>query len=189
MKLHIFGASASGVTTLGEALAEKLNLDYFDSDAYFWEETEPPFTIKRNPEERNTRISKALNDSKNFILGGSVIHWGENVFPVFDLIVFLHLPNEIRMQRLKNRELERYGDLIYTDPLRKEKYEEFVKWAHDYDFDTGIANRTLNAHKSWLEKTDSPVLELIGDIPVSEKIITIISKLKEKNLIPEQHRY
>ncbi|WP_228410094.1 shikimate kinase [Chryseobacterium viscerum] len=35
MKIHIFGASGSGVTTLGKALSEELNLEYFDSDDFF----------------------------------------------------------------------------------------------------------------------------------------------------------
>lgn len=35
MKIHIFGASGSGVTTLGNALANQLNIPYFDSDHYF----------------------------------------------------------------------------------------------------------------------------------------------------------
>ncbi len=56
MKIHIFGASGSGVTTTGNALAEKLNYQYLDSDAYFWESSAVPFTVKRNPEERNSKV-------------------------------------------------------------------------------------------------------------------------------------
>lgn len=63
MKIHIFGASGSGVTTLGKALAKKLNLTYFDSDEYFWIHTDPPFTTKRNPKERNDLIKMALAGS------------------------------------------------------------------------------------------------------------------------------
>ncbi|CAC9976206.1 hypothetical protein FLAPXU55_03930 [Flavobacterium panici] len=40
MKIHIFGASESGVTTAGEALSKKLDIPYFDSDTYFWEKTQ-----------------------------------------------------------------------------------------------------------------------------------------------------
>ena len=47
-------------------------------------------------------IGPNLTD-ENWILGGSIIHWGENLFPEFDLIVFLWLPPEIRLKRLKER--------------------------------------------------------------------------------------
>lgn len=35
-RIQIFGASDSGVTTLGFALAERLDCPYFDSDEYLW---------------------------------------------------------------------------------------------------------------------------------------------------------
>lgn len=33
-KIHILGAAGAGTTTLGKALAERLNIAYFDSDFY-----------------------------------------------------------------------------------------------------------------------------------------------------------
>ncbi|MCV9929091.1 hypothetical protein OIU83_15605 [Flavobacterium sp. LS1R49] len=71
MRVHIFSASGSGVTMLGNALSEKLNIPYFYSDTYFWEKSNPPFTIKRNPEERNSAIQAELNNNENWIWGGS----------------------------------------------------------------------------------------------------------------------
>jgi len=53
MKIHLFGASASGVTTLGHALAKKINIPYFDSNEYFWLPSEIPFALKRDPQKRN----------------------------------------------------------------------------------------------------------------------------------------
>src|SRR5438128_874343 len=43
-RLHILGASGSGTTTLGRALAEGLQCPHFDTDDYFWLPTDPPFT-------------------------------------------------------------------------------------------------------------------------------------------------
>ncbi|MEM6738348.1 MAG: shikimate kinase [Bacteroidota bacterium] len=36
MQIHIFGASGSGVTTIGKALSKELDLSYFDTDDYYW---------------------------------------------------------------------------------------------------------------------------------------------------------
>ncbi|MEJ7664585.1 MAG: hypothetical protein WKG07_36235 [Hymenobacter sp.] len=47
MKLYVFGASGAGVSTLGAALAAILGATYFDGDAYFWEVSDPPFTVRR----------------------------------------------------------------------------------------------------------------------------------------------
>ncbi len=180
MKLHIFGASGSGVTTLGKALSLNLNIPYFDSDEYFWEISNPPFTIRRNPIDRNNLIKAKLKQSESWILGGSIINWGEDVFPEFDLIVFLWIPPAIRILRLKSRELERYGEVILLDGKRKRLHDEFVKWAEDYDNATGISNRTLKAHEEWLSKKTCPILEMRGDLTIEERIKLVIDKLNDE---------
>jgi adenylate kinase family enzyme len=179
MHIHIFGASCSGVTTLGRALSQNLaqsrglDIPYFDSDDYFWLPTDPPYTQRRSPAERNARILADLNKNEHWILGGSIIHW-EASFTAFDCIVFLYLPPEIRMQRLKAREYARYGDIIHSDPDRKRQSEEFFTWAADYDHATGIANRTLPAHESWLSEQTSPILEIRGDTSVRERLDLVL---------------
>ncbi|EJL74307.1 AAA family ATPase [Chryseobacterium populi] len=178
MKIHIFGASGSGVTTLGKTLSEKLNIEYFDSDDFFWLRTKVPFTKRQAPEIRNTTLSQKLTTTNSWILGGSVIHWGENIFPEFDLVIFLYLPQDIRLERLKKREIERYGDEITLNPERQEMFEKFIKWARDYDEDTGIANRTLNAHRDWLSKISCPVIEINGDYEIDKKIKIILDKIQ-----------
>lgn len=176
MRLHIFGASSSGVTTLGLALSVKLSIPYIDSDDYFWERSEPPYTLRRKPAERNALIQQALQPA-SWILGGSVIDWGENVFPAFDLVVFLWIPPAIRMERLKKRELERYGTVIYTDASRQQQYEDFLAWAAAYDQGTGIARRTLQAHERWMQQLSCPVLQLRGDLTTAERVEQVINNI------------
>ena len=180
MKIHLFGASASGVTTLGHALAKKLNIPYFDSDQYFWLPTDPPFTSKRNPEERNQLIKTALTDTDHWIFGGSSVSWGNNVFPEFDLIVFLWIPPDVRLKRLKEREFERYGSAIYNDPNRNKNYQEFMDWATQYDIDpkeSGFKGRSLKVHEDWIKGLNRGVLEIRGDFSVEERIQKIMKYL------------
>jgi len=182
MRIHIFGASGSGVTTLGKALSEKIGIEYIDSDDFFWLTTHIPFTEKQNPEIRNYTLSEKLHTTRNWIFGGSIIHWGDDVFPPFDLIVFLYLPPEIRMERLRKREYERYGEEIITNPERAQKFHEFMDWAKDYDHNTGIANRTLKAHLEWLSGINTPLIELSGDYELYQKMDIILDKIKQRNL-------
>ena len=42
-RIHILGASGSGTTALGQALAEHLRCPHFDTDDYFWLPTDPPY--------------------------------------------------------------------------------------------------------------------------------------------------
>lgn len=180
MRIHIFGASGSGVTTLGKALSQELSIEYFDSDDFFWLKTSIPFTEKQNPEIRNTTVADKLNTTENWIFGGSIIHWGKNGFPPFDLVVFLYLPPEIRMERLKKREYERYGNEIINNPERAQKHQEFMDWANDYDHNTGIANRTLKAHLEWLSETNIPFIEISGDYELQEKIHLVLDTIRKQ---------
>ncbi|QJD95096.1 adenylate kinase [Mucilaginibacter robiniae] len=176
MKIHVLGASCSGTTTLGMVLSEHVGCPYFDSDQYFWKPSEPPFTIRREPHERNAMLHEDLLLHDNWIIGGSVINWGEEWLTAFDLVVFLYIPPAIRLQRLKNRELERYGDVIFTNPERALQYQQFLEWATAYDTDA-ISGRTLKAHEAWLSKLSCSVLEIRGDTSVQERLNLVLGKL------------
>ena len=176
MHINIFGASGSGVTTLGKALAEKLNYQYFDGDQYFWMPSHTPFTIRRPPEERNALISHDTSQYKNWVLGGSVVNWNNNWN--FDLSVFLYLPNEVRINRLKKREYERYGDIIYTDKERNKQFNEFIEWASGYDENLN-SGRTLQVHQNWMQSLHKPLLIIDGDTSVEERLEAVLLKIDE----------
>lgn len=179
MHIHILGASGSGVTTLGTAIAAQLGYPYFDTDSYFWLPTEPPFVNRRPPDERNALLISHLQQHDDWVLGGSMFSWSEEVLFDFDLVVFLWLPPEIRLRRLRDREYSRYGDAIFNDQLIKPQYEELMIRAEDYDKATGLAKRTLPAHEAWLKKLDVPILELRGDLTVQQRLEAVLKTMTD----------
>ena len=46
-RIHIFGASGTGTTTLGGTLAAALDCPHLDTDDYFWIKTDPAFRTVR----------------------------------------------------------------------------------------------------------------------------------------------
>lgn len=176
MKINIVGASGSGVTTLGEQLSQKLNIPYFDSDHYYWEPSDPPFTVRRDPVKRNAMLRQDMDYHDDSILGGSFISWGDEWLTAFDFVVFLWIPPAIRIERLKKRELYRYGEIIYTNAERNKLFNEFIDWASGYD--SGIARgRTLQAHEEWLKKLNCPVLEIRGDNSVENRVDIVMQAI------------
>ncbi|HEY9195065.1 MAG TPA: AAA family ATPase [Mucilaginibacter sp.] len=176
MHINIFGASGSGSTTLGKVLGERLNYPCFDGDDYFWMPSEIPFTVKRDPLERNALLNQALKAHDNWIVSGSVVGWNNNWD--FDLSVFLYIPHELRMDRLKKRELERYGQTIYTDPQRNKLYHKFLDWAQGYD-DNTTQGRTLQVHQNWMKNLQKALLIIEGDTTVEERVEAILVKLAQ----------
>jgi adenylate kinase family enzyme len=112
MKIYIFGASGSGTTTLGTALSKKLNIPQYDADDYFWERTDPPFTTKRDTENRIKLLKTDLSQNDSWILTGSIMGWGDFIVDELDLAVYIYIQQSIRMERILKREIERYGSRI-----------------------------------------------------------------------------
>lgn len=59
-RIHITGASGSGCTTLGRALAERLGSVHLDTDTYFWLPSDPPFQTIREGGERRALLGDDL---------------------------------------------------------------------------------------------------------------------------------
>ena len=120
MRVHLVGASGSGTTTLGRALAARRGIPHFDTDDYFWLPSEPPFQHIRERGERQGRLGAALRAQPDWVLSGSLCGWGDIFIPLFGLVVFLWVPPDVRIARLRARERARYGDAIAPGgPLRR----------------------------------------------------------------------
>ena len=182
MKVHIFGASGAGVTTLGEALSAALGTPYFDSDTYYWEPSDPPFTVRRPAEARDAALAQALAQTESWVLGGSVVSWGQQWLAQVELVVFLWLPPALRLARLRQREQDRYGEAIRRDPARAAQAQAFLTWAAGYDDGSCGGSRTLANHTAWLGRFAGPVLELRGDLTVAERLHRVQVKLRELGL-------
>ena len=102
-RIHILGASGSGTTTLGQALAERLQCPHFDADDSFWVPTDPPFTHQRERTERAQLLMDDLTAHDAWVVSGSLCGWGDVAIPLFELVVFLWIPHDRRMARLRQR--------------------------------------------------------------------------------------
>ena len=178
MKIHIFGPSGSGVTALGKALATE-KIPYFDVDDYYWKQTEIPFSEKSPIPVRQQQILNDVAPFSHWILGGSLISWGDFIKNDFDLVVYLYVPQDIRIARLKKREYERYGDKIHTHPFWAKKLADFIDWAKQYEDDT-FKGRSRKNHLQWLETLQCPVIKIEGDTTTEERINAV------NNLMPDK---
>ncbi len=168
-RIHILGASGSGTTTLAEALSDNLGYRHFDTDGYFWERTNPPFQHVRDIGERQSMLKLDLERHSDWVLSGSLCGWGDLLIPHFDLVIFLWIPPEVRLQRLHVREEERYGNRISPEGDLYKTHKEFIEWASSYD-DGDMNMRSLLRHNDWLRDLECPVLRLEGTLELDEKI-------------------
>jgi adenylate kinase family enzyme len=172
VRVHLFGASGSGTTTLGRALAQVRCVRYLDSDDYYWLPADPPYTLKRPPAERVRLIEQDVADVPVWVLSGSLCSWGDPLLPRFTLAVFLYLDPGRRLTRLAARERQRYGTRIEPGGDLHEKHQAFMSWAEAYD--TARAPlRSLDLHERWMRRLPCPVLRLDSARPVSELVAAV----------------
>ena len=183
----IFGASGSGTTTLGKELALYHGFTHFDLDDYFWRwDTEIPFTIACPREERIKRLVDDIANHK-FVMSGSICGWDEPFIPLFELAVFVTAPPEIRVKRLAERELARFGERVREGGDMYDEHQHFLSWASKYDT-MEPPERCLKLHEQWAETLLCPVLRVDGTTPVSEniaKIIDFYNSILRSGLEPE----
>jgi len=178
MKLLLFGASGSGTTTLAKVIAEKANFMHLDADDYYWKPTEIPFTEKIPLQERNKNIKIDFQKYDNVVISGSMVSWGKEWETAFDLAVFIRLDNDIRMERLRKREIERYGGLLDMDTERKKVHEAFMDWANQYE-NPQFKGRSLQVHNDLIKKLDCPVIRINGEMELEDKMDKVVHKIRE----------
>lgn len=164
MHILITGAAGSGTSTLAAALANAIQATCIETDDYFWLPSDPPYQHKREGAERSAVLLRDISNSPGAVVAGSLIDWGPELEDAFDLVVFLYIPTELRLARLKLREEARFGN---ADPA-------FLAWAAQYDEGTA-EGRSLGRHRLWLRQRKCRVLCLEGDLSTEERLQRVLA--------------
>ena len=181
-RIHIFGASGSGTSSLASALAARHGHRHLDTDDFYWLPTDPPYEQARPREARLALLASALAKSPSWVLSGSLCGWGDPLIPEFDLVVFLVVPTPVRLTRLRAREAVRYGhQAIAQGGELHDPHVAFLDWAGRYDAG-GAEMRSRALHEAWLSTLPGAVLRLVGNRSVVEQLSQIESSLEAGRL-------
>lgn len=175
--IHIFGASGSGTSTLGEKIYSELGYKFMDTDDYFWLPTNPKFTAKRDVEERLTMMKTDIQNAENVVISGSLVDWGDVLIPLFTLAIRLETATDIRISRLEQRERARFGARIDFGGDMFINHQEFIAWAKSYD-SGDLTMRSKSKHDEWQKLLQCKLIELNGadDINMNYEIVRKILK-------------
>lgn len=175
-RIHILGASGSGTSTLGSALARRLGVRHTDSDGLYWLPTDPPYTKPRPPEARLELLLRTLPVAGNWVFSGATTQWAAPLEPYYDLVVFLRLDPTVRMVRLRRREAARFGARIQPGGDMAAINAAFIAWADAYDT-AGSLRSGLATHEAWLADQPAPVLRLDSAAPVENLVAAVVSRI------------
>ncbi len=176
--IHIYGPSGAGTTTLGKYISEKLNCCHMDTDYYFWEPIDPPYTVKRAVPERLRLMKKDIESNERLVISGSLCDWGDPLIPYFTLAIRLETDTDIRINRLKIRERAQLGSRIDKGGDMLENHLEFLDWAASYD-KGGLEIRSKAKHDDWEKNLSCEILYLDGNDPIEKNLKAVITALNK----------
>lgn len=143
---------------------------HLDTDDYFWEPTDPPFMKKRCIKERINLIKNDLVKWNDVVLTGSLCGWGDELIPQFDLVIRLITPTKQRIERIEEREFQRFGTRIREGGDMYQDHIKFIKWASEYD-DGDATMRSKARHDQWEKNIPCPHITLDGTHTI-ERLLT-----------------
>lgn len=117
---------------------------------------------------------KDMESNEEYVVSGSVFSWNRNGFSNRNLFVFLHLDEEIRMERLRNREIRRNNFKKTWIDENGNNTNEFLEWCKTYlkeQDETKIGTYAAQSYEMELSK--SPILKLDSSQSVEELYMEI----------------
>ncbi len=185
-RIHITGASGAGVTTLGQALASRLEIPFHDTDDYYWRPSDPPYREKRKISERLKLMEAMFLDRPAWVLSGALESWGGPVSQMFDHVVFVRTHTEVRMQRLRARERTRIESEGYSSGDSRSPWNSaFLDWASRYDHGDRLG-RSLVRHEAWLATLQCHIMRVDGARPTSELVDGIVGEINRLRMDQER---
>ncbi len=158
--IMIIGPSGSGKTTLGKVVAEKLEYPYFDVDDYIWrQDTVEPYTQMYTREEKISRLSNDIEPYEHFVMAGSMSSFHYAFDDKFEMMVLLYVEADIRVQRVHNRAIARFGERVLEGGDMHESHMKFLEENRRYEHD-GSPN--LREQREWMKNMQCVKIELDG---------------------------
>ena len=179
LRVHLVGASGSGTTYVGRALAKELGCALIDTDSIFWLPTIPPFQRYREEQDRQQLLVDVVEAHERCVITGSLCGWGDVIISLLDLVVFLIVPTAVRLERLKRRELKHFGaEALAPGGEMHESYTKFMEWSASYD-EGGMEIRSRMKHETWLAQLNCPLLRLEGEGTLESLLDEILRAIGE----------
>lgn len=157
----IVGLNGSGKSTICHELADLLNYRRMDVEDYYFLDSDTPYTKSRTREEVKQLMLDDIKFYHNYVLSSVGCNWGSEIVSTYKLAILLYAPLQVRLERIKQREITRFGNRVLEGGDMYESQRRF----HDM-----VASRSAEDIKQQTSSLACPVLEIKATLPVKEII-------------------
>lgn len=176
----VFGANGSGKSTLGKELACLLNFKYMDIEDYYFKKSDIPYSKPRSKEEVIKLMLADIKRYGSFVISAVTGDFEDYITSLYDLAVFLSAPLDIRMQRIKDRAYEKFGNRVLQGGDMYESQKNFEEFAR---------TRDLKIIDNWANTLSCPIIHIDGTKDYEQTAIGIANnykliKLDDRSTLP-----
>lgn len=160
----ITGLNGCGKSTVCKLLAEKIDYYSMDVEDYYFIDSNIPYSKFHTHEQTKKLMLDDIEKHNNFVLATVNCDWGKEIASMCKLAVVLKAPLDIRMERIKKREYEKFGNRVLEGGNLYESQQKFH-------------NKVLARGEEHIAKQmqfiTCPVLELDATLPIYDIVNSI----------------
>lgn len=170
----VCGLNGAGKSTLGRALAEKLNFHFIDNEDLYFPKTDPKYLYAspRTREEVEKLLFDEIRAHKSFIFASVKGDYGEDLCAHLRCAVLISVPRELRLQRVKNRSFQKFGDRILPGGDLYEREKDFLDL---------VSSRSENMVEDWARSLRCPIIRVDGTKPAAENVAFILRRIESES--------
>ena len=157
----VCGLNGSGKTTFAEALAKELKVRHMDIEQYYFTSADNPYASSRTREEVERLLLEDMKQNPDFVFSAVNGNMNSEINEKYSLVVYLDAPLDIRMKRIKQRAVEKFGDRVLFGGDMYEQEEKFFAFAQ---------KRTPDKIEDWLNTVSCKVIRLDGTKSIQENV-------------------
>ena len=167
----IFGLNGAGKSTLGKALARAMHGHFIDHEDLVFPKTDPldPYAAPRSRDEVEQLLLREMEAHPNFIFASVKGNYSKRILARFQYAVLIDVPKEIRLQRVKQRSFETFGQRMQPGGDLYEQEERFFAMVESRE------NSTIDG---LAQAPSCPILWIDGTKPVEESIASILEWIR-----------
>lgn len=173
MKIVVCGLNGVGKSTLGRVLADRLHFHFIDiEDLYFPKVSD--WYLYDSPRSRNeveSLYTEQMEIYPNVVFSAVKGDYGENIDLQFDYAVYIDVPKDIRMQRVRERSFTKFAERILPGGDLYDKEENFFK---------KVSSRDGSFVEDWLNSLKCSIIRVDGTKNIEENTDYIINEIQNK---------
>lgn len=164
----ICGLNGSGKTTLAGALAKELNFKHMDVEHYYFISADIPYSSPKTREEVERLLLEDIKQNPCFVFSAVNGNMTEEINEYYNIVIYLDVPRDIRMKRIRQRAIDKFGERVLPGGDMYEQEETFFAYAE---------KRSPDKTENWLKTLQCKVVRLDGTKPIHENVQMIKDSL------------